>query len=139
MTTPRSIRESSVFVDTSAFYALLDRRDRSNSQAQRQFTILTDERRPLVTSNLIVAETYVLARFALGHGIAVRWLESLDINLVFQTNTDHEQVRTVLAQYEDKDFSYTDVTSFVVMERLGVPTAFTFDAHFRQYGVEVLP
>ena len=81
---------------------------------------------------------YTLARAALGHTVATRWLESLDINLVFQTESDHERVCGLLAQFEDKDFSYADALSFVLMERLGVRTALAFDAHFRQYGVEVL-
>lgn len=139
MTTPRSIRERSVFIDTSAFYALLDERDRWNSEAQRQFTVVTDERRPLVTSNLVVAETHVLLLRALGRAAALRWLDSLDINLIFQTEADHGEVYQLLARYEDKNFSYTDAFSFVVIERLGLGAAFTFDAHFRQYGVEVLP
>ncbi len=93
----------------------------------------------MVTSNLVVAETYIMAREGLGHAIATRWLDSLDINLVFQTEGDHGEVSKLLARYHDKEFSYTDALSFVLMERLGVPTAFTFDAHFQQYGVEVLP
>ncbi|OGO50599.1 MAG: hypothetical protein A2148_04885 [Chloroflexi bacterium RBG_16_68_14] len=133
------MRERSVFIDTSAFYALLDARDRWTSEARQQFAAITDDRRPLVTSNLVVAETYALARRALGHGVALRWLDGLDINLVFQTEGDHGEVCKLLARYHDKEFSYTDALSFVLMERLGVPTAFTFDAHFRQYGVEVLP
>lgn len=92
-----------------------------------------------MTSNLVAAETYALARRALGHGAALRWLDSLDINLVFQTEGDHQRVRDLLALYEDKDFSYTDTLSFVLMERLGIPVAFTFDAHFHQYGLTVLP
>jgi uncharacterized protein len=32
-----------------------------------------------------------------------------------------------------------DATSFVVMERLGLRTAFAFDRHFAQYGLTVLP
>lgn len=139
MTTPRSIRERAVFVDTSAFFALLDEHDRWHADATRRFTAVTDQRRPLVTSNLVVAETYALARAALGHSVAMRWLDSLNLNLVFQAESDHEQVRALLARYSDKDFSYTDATSFVLMERLGIPRAFTFDVHFRQYGVDVLP
>jgi uncharacterized protein len=34
----------------------------------------------------------------------------------------------------DHEFSFTDCTSFVLTERLGIETAFTFDAHFREYG-----
>ena len=128
-----------MFVDTSAFYALLDRSDHWHGEARQGFERLAQQRRPLFTSNLIIAETYVLARYALGHAVAVRWLDSLALNLAFQSEHDHERIRELLARYEDKDFSYTDAASFVFMERLGVPTAFTFDAHFRQYGAAVLP
>lgn len=133
------MRERSVFIDTSAFYALLDGRDRWNAEATRQFGAVTDERRPLVTSNLVVAETYTLARRALGHRAALRWLDSLDINLFFETEEHHGEVCRLLARYEDKSFSYTDALSFVLMERLGIPVALTFDADFRRYGLDVLP
>ena len=33
-----------------------------------------------------------------------------------------------------KDFSYTDATSFALMERLGLNTVFAFDEPFEQYG-----
>ena len=139
MITPRSLRERSVFVDTSAFYALLDRSDRRHSAAREGFGRLAQEGRPLFTSNLVVAETYVLMRHTLGHVVAIHWLANLDFNLIFQTDPDDERGRALLARYEDKDLSYTDAASFVLMERLGVPTAFTFDAHFREHGVEVFP
>lgn len=137
MTTPRSIRERSVFVDTSALYALADRADRVHEEAQRRFDRIAQERRPLVTSNLIVAETYALMRRALGHAAATRWLEHVDVDVVFQTPTEHERARDLLARYADKAFSYTDAVSFVLMERLEIPVAFTFDADFQQYGLEV--
>ena len=38
----------------------------------------------------------------------------------------------------DKTFSYTDATSFAVMGRLGLKTAFAFDPHFRQFGLDVV-
>lgn len=120
-------------------FALLDRRDRWHDLASETFSRFVQERRPLFTSNLIVAETYILARQALGHTLASAWLVSLDVNLVFQTESEHQEVKALLARYADKDFSYTDALSFVLIERLGIPTAFTFDAHFRQYGVHVVP
>jgi len=42
--------------------------------------------------------------------------------------------------YADKRWSFTDCTSKVVMERLGIRTAFAFDHHFKQFGdVKVVP
>ncbi|MBI4822940.1 MAG: hypothetical protein HY805_01755 [Nitrospirae bacterium] len=45
----------------------------------------------------------------------------------------------LLEKYSDKDFSFTDCTSFALMERLKIKTAFTFDAHFTQYGFNQIP
>lgn len=40
----------------------------------------------------------------------------------------------------DKQWSFTDCTSRVVMERLGIQKVFAFDDHFRQFGtVTVVP
>ncbi len=35
---------------------------------------------------------------------------------------------------EDKGFSFTDCSSFAIMERLKISTSFVFDDHFIQYG-----
>lgn len=139
MTTPRSIRERSVFVDSSAFYAFLDRADRWHTEAQATFKRLASERRPLYTSNLVIAETHVLSMRALGRAAALRWLDTLSMNLLFETEADHERAHALLSRRADRDFSYADATSFVLMERLDISLAFTFDAHFRQYGVQVVP
>ena len=41
-------------------------------------------------------------------------------------------------QYDDKNFTLTDATSFAVMERLGMTEGFTFDRNFAQYGFTIL-
>jgi predicted nucleic acid-binding protein len=47
---------------------------------------------------------------------------------------DEERAREIILAYEDKAFSYTDATTFAVMERTGIKTAFAFDSHFLQFG-----
>ena len=51
---------------------------------------------------------------------------------------DERRALAILRQYQDKMFSFTDATSFAVMERLNTQHAFSFDADFRQYGWIVL-
>lgn len=47
---------------------------------------------------------------------------------------DEERALQILRQYRGKDFSFTNATSFAVMERLGIAQAVSFDRHFQQYG-----
>ena len=52
--------------------------------------------------------------------------------------SDEEKARDILFRYTDKAFSYNDALSFVVMERLGIDLAFTFDRDFMDYGLITL-
>ena len=56
------------------------------------------------------------------------------------TGKDFRNAGDLLLRYRDKGWSFTDCTSYVVMERLGIETALAFDDHFRQFGtVTVVP
>ena len=60
--------------------------------------------------------------------------------LYYLTEDDIREAWRVFDHYADKEWSFTDCTSRVVMARLGVTTAFAFDRHFRQFGtVNVVP
>ncbi|MCC7107296.1 MAG: PIN domain-containing protein, partial [Chloroflexi bacterium] len=52
--------------------------------------------------------------------------------------SDEERAKQILYRFADKDFSFNDAISFVVMERLGIGAAFTFDRDFAQYGLPIL-
>jgi uncharacterized protein len=65
-------------------------------------------------------------------------MEHSPTTLVWVMPADVQRAKAIIYQYDDKDFSLTDATSFAVMERLHVPAAFTFDRHFAQYGFTVL-
>ncbi len=42
-------------------------------------------------------------------------------------------------RHRDKGYSFTDCTSFVVMQELKLRHTLTTDAHFRQMGFQVVP
>lgn len=72
---------------------------------------------------------------------AVQFLEQLDESPTVVervTPADEEHARVIIRRYDDKRFSYTDATSFAVMERLQIQAAFTFDRNFGQYGLRIL-
>lgn len=96
------------------------------------------ERRPLLTTNFILAKTHALLLTRVGREAAARVLFEIDrsplTTTVRVTEVDEARAREVIVNFTDKPFSLTDALSFVVMERLGIHGALTHDRNFAQYG-----
>ena len=122
-------------MDTSAWYAIIDKNDRDHPTA---ITKMQNLDRPLVTSNYVLNEILTLLKARLGPSVAIPFGQKLwnqeVASLVRITEKDEERAWGIFQQYEDKGFSFTDCTSFALMERLEINTAFVFDDHFVQYG-----
>ena len=124
-----------ILVDTSAWYAIIDRNDQDHVAAVSKIQILN---RPLVTSNYIFDEILTLLQARLGPSIAIPFGQKLwdqEVSALIRiTEEDEEKAWRVFRQYADKGFSFTDCTSFALLERLDINTVFAFDDHFVQYG-----
>jgi predicted nucleic acid-binding protein len=74
---------------------------------------------------------------------AMDWVDQVNhgrLDVIQVTADDLRFSTEIFFKYSDKFWSFTDCTSRVLMERLGIQTAFAFDDHFRQFGtVVVLP
>ncbi len=130
-----------IFVDTGAWFALLVGDDPNYSVAQQWFA---RNRSSLVTTDYVVDELLTLVRSRVDTRMSIRVGESvLDEQLADLIQIDHEDfvaAWNVFARYRDKEWSFTDCVSLVVMRRLKINTAFAFDEHFRQFGtVNVVP
>jgi len=91
-----------------------------------------------LTTNFVFDEAYALILSRLGRDRAIGWGEALkrsSLVQVVRVDEDHEErAWQILVQFEDKDFSYTDATSFAVAESYGIDEVFALDRHFQQYG-----
>jgi predicted nucleic acid-binding protein len=132
-----------VFVDTSAWVALADKDDSNHKKAAAVYPSLLQNQKGLITSNLIIAETYVLLLNELGHHAALNFLERIKASpriLKMYSNEDLERDAVeILGKYDDQDFSYADAVSFVIMKRQKMRKAFCFDKHFMKAGFESIP
>ena len=127
-----------VLVDTSALFALVDRSDVNHRAARRTLDALKKRRSEPLLTNFLLAETHALLLARLDAAIARRWLTGTVWPVERVTEDDESRAQSIVARYTDKTFTYTDATSFAVMERLGLKTVFAFDTHFRQYGFHVV-
>lgn len=130
-----------LFVDTSAWYALNDRDDRFRQQALDNLARARSEHVELITSDYVFDEIITLISARIGHRAAVAFGDALLKSSIASMVTVSEEVRLaafeLFKKYGDKSLSFTDCTSFALMKRLKLKTAFTFDGHFQQVGFDV--
>jgi len=131
-----------VFVDTGAFYSLLDRSDAFHEDTTRCLKQFAKEKVSLVTSNFIIGESHALILTRLGPAQGRSFLKTIlqgRVAIERVSEADEERAREIIFKQKDKTYTYTDATSFAMMERLEIRKAFAFDRHFVQYGFQTLP
>jgi predicted nucleic acid-binding protein len=122
-----------VFVDTSAFMALLDEDDFRHAEAASAFRWLAASS-SLVTHNYVQVETVALARRRLGIGAVQRLTDSL-FPLVRTIWVDEAIHVAALAVHRSGGApSFVDQVSFMVMREHGLEIAYAFDADFQAQG-----
>ena len=130
----------SVFIDTSAFLAVLDADDQFHQQARSIWERLLTGPEDLLCTNYVLVETVALAQRRLGLE-AVRALEEDVfplIRVVWLDESHHRAGMAALLTAGRRDLSFVDCVSFLVMRGAGVKTAFAFDEDFRRQGFALL-
>jgi predicted nucleic acid-binding protein len=122
------------FADTSAWFATVDPNDPNHEIACR----FMSAKHRLVATNFVIDETITLVLKRLDYRRALRLGEQLWsgqlARIIYIARADQQAAWQFFKRYSDKEFSFTDCTGFVVMERLGLTHAFAFDEHFDQVG-----
>ena len=131
-----------IFVDTSFWVAFRNRRDPHHLDAVALLQL--HARSSLITTNHIRGETWTFLRRRSGHRAAVEFLNALAASpRITVTRVTAEQEQAALAwlrQHDEREYSYVDATSFVVMRQLRITEALAFDGDFFAAGfVELRP
>jgi predicted nucleic acid-binding protein len=122
----------SAFVDTSAFYAVVDDDDVSNERAR----MLLSRGESLVTTDHVLVECWLLLQRRLGAAIADSFWATVRAGATTVENVTPADLDTawrIGEAFADQGFSIVDRTSFAVMERLGIHRAVAFDDDFAVY------
>ena len=124
-----------IFVDTGGWFGSIVPTDKNHEKAKNWFL---QNREPLITSNYVIDETLTLFKARGEYQRALQIGEQFfngSLTGVYDLNGE-DIIKTweVFKNYSDKEWSFTDCSSKVIMEKLGITHAFAFDIHFNQFG-----
>jgi uncharacterized protein len=127
-----------IFVDTAAFLAIENRWDAHHEEALGYWRFCVEKLRSLVTSDYILDESYTIIRLWAGHRVAVEFGEAVRASRLLRVEHITQEILEAawrnFRDFGEQEFSFTDCTSFALMQRLAVEAVFTFDAHFSRQG-----
>jgi len=125
-----------VFIDTGAFCALTIPKDQHNLTAKTIYKKIQKDKAIIYTSNYVLDETYTLLKTRGSHTTAVEFMEEISkcgiVNLRV-TEDIEESAKDIFKRFDDKRLSFTDCTSFVLINRFKIEAVFAFDEHFKYH------
>jgi uncharacterized protein len=126
----------SIFVDTSAFYAVLDADDQNHPVAAEAWMRLISAGEGLICSNYILLETLALLQHRLGlEAVRIFQQDALPVLHVLWVEMGvHQAAMAALLTSGRRDLSLVDCVSFELMRRHGLSVALAFDRHFAEQG-----
>ena len=125
-----------IFVDTGFWFATFVQEDPDHDACRSLFAAHSDH---LLTTNFVFDELCTLFRARGCREIANRFcpdlLSEAICRLHWVTEEDFLSAWSIYSRFTDKDWSFTDCTSYAVMQRLGITETLALDDHFRQFGI----
>src|SRR5947208_12845185 len=109
-----------LFADTAGWMACADETDPAHKQALKVRDTWLEDGGVLVTSDYVIDETLTLIRMRLGLAAAEAWWEQIEGSSRLRWEwigiERAEKARAIFFHFRDKDYSFTDCTSWVVMK-----------------------
>ena len=133
-----------IFVDTSAWYAAEVEDDTNHEKARKfLFQLAQGKHGIAITSDHVLDETLTLLQSRRGHLEAVTFIDKIkkskSIRIFWVNESIFDKALGIFRKRDDVSWSFTDCTSFELMNDLSITAAFTFDNHFEQAGFQKLP
>lgn len=129
-----------IFVDTSFWVALRNRRDAYHEQASD--LLRRHDRIQLVTTNHVRGETWTYLRRRAGHVSAVAFLDSIAssprVRVMAVSQEAEQRALAWLREHDERECSFVDSTSFVLMRAMRMHEALAFDGDFSAAGFQEL-
>jgi uncharacterized protein len=133
-----------VFADTGYWIAILNPRDQLHDRAKSESARLQQERVILVTSEMVLVE---FANYYAERGswlrrqvaVAIQKIQSdPNLRLIEQTRVLFQSALALFYSRLDKEWSFTDCASVLIMQDYKINAILAYDLHFEQAGFKAL-
>ncbi|MGI9860598.1 PIN domain-containing protein [Moorella naiadis] len=135
-----------VFIDTGMWFGYLVRNDQHHQEARQVIISLQAEGILLVTSDLILSETYTLLMRKLDTKAALKFLDIIRqqveerfTQIIWVDDAILKEARMFLEKFSDHPLTLADASSAAILRRKNIPRIATFDHHFKIMGFSFLP
>ncbi|MBU1261908.1 PIN domain-containing protein [bacterium] len=135
-----------IFLDTSLLVAYYNADDVNHADARKLVKEMEGRKIGFLTSDYIFDEILTVLLVRAGKGKAVKACKALlkdieaeNIKLMRVNEEVFRKAAEIFTRFADKEWSFTDCTSYVLMKDANITKGASFDEHFRQFGFEVLP
>ena len=130
-----------IYVDTGFWIALMDSKDSHHGNAKKIFNSIF-ENGEMVTSEAVVGETVTYLNCSLKrHDLVVTFLDHLEsspLRLLEGGSNMKSEACEILRRYADRQLSYADCVSFVLMRKHAVNRFAGYDRHFTMMGFQTV-
>ena len=130
-----------IYVDTSAFLALINSSDPNHELAAQTWNNLILQNEKLMCNNYILVESIALIQRRVG--IEATSILHNDIIPLLEIEWLDESLHNAIVNHviagNRRQLSLVDYSSFETMRRHDIHTAFAFDKHFREQGFNTIP
>lgn len=131
-----------IFTDTSFLVSFYNRSDKNHKNSRNIAKALEGESILWVISDYIFDEFLTVLmvrmnkRFAAKVGAMI--LDDPNISLVKIDEEVFRQSWHVFCKNEERAWSFTDSTSYILIKKLAITEAVSFDKHFGEFGIKIL-
>ncbi len=131
------------FADTSGWMSLFDPRGRQHETTKAWVEETSANGHRFITTDYVLDETITGLLGRANHATAekfARWvLIQHHTQILNITEEIWHDALEMFYRYDDKQYSFTDCTSFVVMQKRKLYDTFALDHHFEQMGFRLWP
>jgi len=133
---------SSIFIDTSALIAIMNKKDQYHARAIDIFTATAKGKNSIIITSHVFAETITRIERKVSVKQAIlagkMLLNNNGIKIIIPQEDIIDSAWNIFQKYQDQEFSFVECISFAVMKEMRITKAFAFDKHFKIVGFETL-